>query len=182
MQVGQVIRSLRKTRHLTLAELAQRSTVDQATLSRIETSKMLGTVASHRLIAHALGLRLAQLYEALDADAAHAQPAPRAATATTHAPGDASWQVLTTAGLQKKMLPLLIALKPRGRTTLETLPAGTERFLYVLEGAITAVIQGQRHPLTARQTLYFDAHLPHQLLNLAARPARCLSVLTPPAL
>ena len=185
MELGEVVRSLRRARRLTLAALATRSGIDQATLSRIETGKMTGTVASHRQIATALGLRLAELYAGLDAgsdarEQVSVQASATGAPVTTYAPGTAQWQVLTTQVLQKKMLPALMVLEPRGHTPQETLPAGTERFLYVLDGEVAVKVREQRHLLKARQTIYFDAHLPHQLLNPTTRPARCLSVLTPP--
>ena len=185
MELGELIRTLRQARKFTLADLAQRSAIDQATLSRIETGKMTGTVESHRLIARALGMRLAALYAGLDDEDAvreavsvHTARAPQ--PITTYQPGKVSWQVLTTQVLQKKMLPALLTLEPRGHTPVETLPSGTERFLYVLDGEVTVKVQEQRHPLKARQTIYFDAHLPHQLTNPAARPAHCLFVSTPP--
>lgn len=186
MEIGVLMRRLRKAKRLTLAELAKRSGIDQATLSRIETGKMTGTVESHRLIAGALGLRLSQLYAGLEGgsavrEAVSLQPAPAQRQITTYTPGKASAQVLTTQVLQKKMLPALITLEPRGRTVPETFPVGTERFLYVLEGNLAVRVRDQRHHLSTRQTIYFDAHVTHQLLNPAARQARCLSVLTPSA-
>lgn len=184
MELGELVRTLRQAQRLTLAELAKRSGIDQATLSRIETGKMTGTVESHRAIAQAMGLRLAELYAKWEDDrgvrqAVSVQTAPAPEQVTTYAPGKASWQVLTTQVLHKKMLPALLTLEPRGHTQTETLPPGTERFLYVLEGEVAVKLKHQRYPLKARQTAYFDAHLPHQLLNPAGRPARCLSVLTP---
>ena len=185
MDLGDAIRHLRQARRLTLAQLAKRCAIDQATLSRIETGKMAGTIDSHRGIARALGLRLSELYAALDDDAkvrqaVSIQAQPAAGDVTTYAPGHTSAQVLTTQILQKKMLPALLSLPPRGHTAVESFPLGTERFLYILDGSVTVKVRKEPHPLTARQTIYLDAHLPHQMFNAAARPARVLSVLTPP--
>ena len=187
LELGEVIRSLRQAKGLTLAAMAHRTGIDQATLSRIETGKMTGTVESHREIAHAMGLRLAELYAGLD-DAEHArqlvsvQAKPEPSQVTTYAPGKASAQVLTTHVAQKKMLPTLITLEPRGHTPMEHCAPGSERFLYALEGELTVKIREERHTLKPRHTMYFDAQLPHQLLNTSSRPARCLSVLSPPTL
>lgn len=186
MEMGTLIRQLRRARKLTLKDVAERTRVDQATLSRIETGKMLGTVECHRQIAHVFGLRLSQLYAGLDDEAAareriSIQTAPATDAVKTYSPGQASWQTLTTQVLQKKMLPSLVTIAGRGETPVETLPLGTERFLYLLDGAITVRIEQQSHALKAGQTIYFDAHLPHRLLNPVARAARCLLVTTPPA-
>ena len=184
MHLGTLIRKVRTARRVTLLELAKRTRIDPATLSRIETGKMTGTIGSHRALARALGLRLSELYAGLDGDAREVVSVQAEDDApppvTTYTPGRASAQVLTTQVLEKKMLPALITLDPRGRTPREKFPIGTERFLYILDGALTVAVRDQRHALTARQTIYFDAHLPHQLSNPTSRPTHCLSVLTPP--
>src|SRR3989338_2863672 len=99
MEFGELVRALRRAQRLTLAELARRSGIDQATLSRIETGKMTGTVESHRVIAQAMGLRPAELYAKWEDDgdvrqAVSVQTAPAPAQVTTYAPCKASWQVL----------------------------------------------------------------------------------------
>ena len=54
MNIGSVIRNLRKSQGLTLLKLSEMSKVALATLSRIETGKMTGTLESHMQIARAL--------------------------------------------------------------------------------------------------------------------------------
>src|SRR3989338_3880805 len=61
--LGQRIRHLRKARKLTLVEIAKKTGIDQATLSRIENGVMIGTLNSHMRIATALGIPLPDLYE-----------------------------------------------------------------------------------------------------------------------
>jgi len=51
---------------MTLRELSETSNVALASLSRIETGKMIGTIESHQSIASALGKNLSQLYSNTD--------------------------------------------------------------------------------------------------------------------
>src|SRR6185503_12090764 len=61
--LGERIKNVRKSRKLTLIEVAKSTGIDQATLSRIENGKMTGTLDSHMRIADALGVRLPELYD-----------------------------------------------------------------------------------------------------------------------
>ncbi len=51
MKVGNRVREIRKAKKVTLVELSKQTGIAQATLSRIETGSMVGTVESHRKIA-----------------------------------------------------------------------------------------------------------------------------------
>ena len=64
--LGARIRELRKEKKLTLVEISKKTGVAQATLSRIETGSMIGTVESHQKIADVIGVSLAELYAATD--------------------------------------------------------------------------------------------------------------------
>ena len=64
--LGQRIRTLRKEKGLTLVEISEKTGIAQATLSRIETGTMIGTVESHEKIAETLGIGLSELYTGVD--------------------------------------------------------------------------------------------------------------------
>ena len=58
MSIGKTIHALRKENKMTLLELADKSGVALATLSRMENAKMTGTLESHMKICDALGIAL----------------------------------------------------------------------------------------------------------------------------
>lgn len=184
--VGGRLRALRKAQKVTLVELAKASGVDAATISRIETGIMTGTLESHFKIATALGVKLTDLYagieEARVKDAVAVQPASARTDVYVHQAGKASITMLTTEVLKKKLMPVLIEIEPGGSTHKEEAKVGTERFLYILEGELEARIGEQTHQLSRGSTLYFDASIPHSFRNPSRRPSKCLSVVTPPVL
>jgi quercetin dioxygenase-like cupin family protein len=184
--VGARLRVLRKSQKITLVELSKASEVDIATISRIETGVMTGTLESHMKLATALGVKLTDLYagieEARIKDAVSLQDPSTRTDIYVHQAGKSSTTMLTTDVLKKKLMPVLIAIEPGGSTHKEEARVGTERFLYVLEGELEARIGEQAHTLTRGSTLYFDASIPHSLKNVTRRPAKCLSVVTPPVL
>jgi uncharacterized cupin superfamily protein len=79
----------------------------------------------------------------------------------------------------KQMLPQLIMLQPAGKTTLEQYPAGTERWVFCLEGEVSVAVGSASYRLAAEGTLYFKASLPHHFENTGQTAAKLLSVTSP---
>ncbi len=183
MNVGTVIRKLRKEAGMTLAQLSDTSKVALATLSRIETGKMTGTLESHMQIAKAFGLTLPQFYSEVDkfkSTQNKPEEEPRA-NLFVHSKG-ASSTILTSDIFNKKMLPVLIELKPEAKTHKEELKIGTEKFIYVLNGKVEVVIDTNKEVLDKGSTLYFVASQPHYLKNIGKTDAACLCIVTPASL
>jgi len=184
--VGARLRLLRTSQKVTLTELAKASGVDAATISRIETGKMSGTLQSHIRLATALGLKITDLYagieEARAKDAVTIQPAAHTKEVYVHQAGKSSIAMLTTDILKKKLMPVLVTIEPGGGTNKEEAKVGTEKFLYVLDGTLEARVGEATHRLSRGSSLYLDASIPHSLRNAGERTARCLSVVTPPVL
>ena len=172
-EIGVRIRNLRRQKKVTLIELSKITGVAQATLSRMETGLMLGTVKSHQKIAEALGISLGQLYGGIDAR----YERTRHLAATEHRKictktDQMKCELLTQEASKKKMTPLLITLAAHGRSAVEQLDRGVEKFLFILEGTVTARLEETDYTLNAYDTLYFDAAIPHQLVNSTGRQAK----------
>ena len=183
MFIGTKLHALRKSKKMSLTELSQKSGVQLATLSRIENTKMVGTLDSHINIAKALGIDITELYRDIDKQHAiveftDAQTRTDVFTHSEHS----SYEILTKSVLQKKMMPILIRIDPRGKTNKEQSSPGTEKFIFVLEGAIEANISDQKFTLSKNNTLYFDASIPHSFTNIGKTTARILCIGTPVSL
>ena len=183
MYIGKKLEALRKARKMSLTELAKKSGVQLATLSRIENMKMVGTIESHINIAKALGIDVTELYKNIDKQAAEADYSePHSRTDVFSHSEHSSYEILTKNVLQKKMMPVLVKIEVRGKTNTEQNQSGTEKFIFVLDGAIEADINGQKFKLGKNSSLYFDGSLPHILMNTGKTTAKLLSVGTPVSL
>jgi len=110
MNIGAAIRNLRKDQGLTLAELSQISKVALATLSRIETGKMTGTLESHMQIAKAFGLSLPQFYSEVEKlKTKHSEPEEEYRANMFVHNKDASSTILTKDIFNKKCCRLLLS-------------------------------------------------------------------------
>ena len=184
--VGARLRQLRTERGVTLLSLARASRVDAATISRIETGKMTGTLECHMALAAALGAKLSELYVGIDDErlkrAVTVQSAGQRSEVYVHGAGKSSIALLTTDVLKKQLMPLLVTIEPGGGTHKEEARAGTEKFIYVLEGTLEARVGDAVHRLRGGSALYLDGSIPHQLKNAGRSVAKCLVVVTPPVL
>ena len=183
MDVGTVIRKLRKEAGMTLLQLSESSKVALATLSRVETGKMTGTLQSHMQIAKSFGLTLPQFYSEVDKFKSTQNKPEQEPQANMFVHNkDASSTILTKDIFSKKMLPVLIELKPGAKTHKEELKIGTEKFIYVLSGKIEVTIDASKEVLDKGNTLYFAASQPHHIRNIGKTDAICLCVVTPASL
>jgi len=183
MEIGKTIRKLRKEKKITLRELSEKSGVALATLSRIETGKMTGTVKSHNGIARALDVTLSDLYSGFEIKSKKVEIQPQQEQTDVFIHNDkASYDILTKKVLSKKMMPTMLKLEKGAKTAPEESSKGTEKFLYILEGNIQAIVDNKTYSLNKGDSFYFDASLPHYWKNVSNNLARALCVITPPAL
>lgn len=180
MYVGKRIAQLRKIKGMNLTELAQKSGVQIATLSRMENMKMIGTLESHINIARALGTDLTQLYSAIikEENKTDIRRSPTITDVFVHSE-KSSYEILTPNVLAKRMMPILLKIEPGGQTNTEQNPSGSEKFVYILEGAIEVRVDKTTYPLTRYHALYFNASLKHKFINKTNVTAKVICVSTP---
>ena len=184
MLIGKKVKELRKQRKMKLIDLADKTGIQIATLSRIEHEKMTGTLPSHIKIAEALGVELTELYQDLvrrskaDPESVNEQTP----TETFSFNEKASYEILTTNVMAKKMMPVMMRVETRGKTSAEQNNPGTERFIFVLKGKISAHVGEKTFTLKPNNTLYFDASIEHWFENASDSEAKFISVTTPVAL
>ena len=186
MFIGRRVKELREKQKMQLIELAEKSGVQIATLSRIEHNRMTGSLDSHMRIAKALGISLPGLYEDLaDQPVKMAESQPQATSSST-SPKDifvhnvsASSEILTNKILSKKMMPVMLKIEAGGKTNNEINPQGSEKFVYVLEGQLSMKIGGEDYSIQKNHSLYFNAAGDHYFFNRGKTPVKALVITTP---
>ena len=174
------IRTLRIEKGLTLVEISKKTGIAQATLSRIETGTMVGTIECHEKIAEMLGVGLANLYTGVDRRYEQtAYTSNKEEKVVTHHTKNVHVEVLTQESSKKKITPLMVTLQPGGKTEKESTLRGVEKFLMLLEGNIKVKLENDEYSLKSQETLYFDASLPHQYMNDGSKIARLFVAVSP---
>ena len=183
MKIGNKIRDLRKENKLTLRQLSEKSGVALATLSRIETNKMVGTIESHQAIASALNKTLSQLYNDMELEEKPIEfQSLKNRTDLFKHNDKSSYYMLTNRVLSKKMMPVILKIAPNGVTAMEQLPKESEKFIYILKGKCEISVGSENHILKKGETLYFDASMPHNFQNTGSEELEAICIVTPPAL
>lgn len=57
--------------------------------------------------------------------------------------------------------------------------AGDDETVYIIEGELTAVIDGRPRRLTAGDSMFLARGIPHQLINMSGKPNRYILIGTP---
>jgi transcriptional regulator with XRE-family HTH domain len=177
MNIGEKIRSHRKEKRMTLQELSRKSGVALATLSRMETGKMSGTLRSHTNICKSLGISIAELYREIEDSSKNVETiTDEKKPERMESSGKIRYELLIARTNDKKMLPVIIKLTPGSKTQYERNQTGCEKFLYALRGAAEVDISGKSYGLKKGDSLYFDSSLKHRLENRTSSPAEIMSV------
>jgi transcriptional regulator with XRE-family HTH domain len=183
MYIGKRVKELREIQGMKLVELAEKSGVQIATLSRIENLKMTGTLESHMHIAKALGVDVTQLYTDIVKEEDKVDLKTKRSVSDVFVHSDkSSYEILISKVLSKKMMPILLKIEPQGKTNKEQNPIGSEKFIFVLDGKIEVKIGKEAYSLSKHNTLYFDASLEHSFINSGKSTAKVICVVTPVAL
>lgn len=185
MALGKRIKALRKDKRMTLDQVAKKSGVAKATLSKIENGIALGTLRTHLKLCEALDVNLSDLYagieQGIEGDIVALEAESKEPELFTY-DEKASSVILSTGVSRKHMLPQLLMLDAGGKTPLEQNPRGTEKFLFVLEGQVEAKVGERSYKLKQSSVLYFRSSLPHFFRNTSKVPAKFLCVTSPVAL
>lgn len=176
-QVGQKIREIRKSRKLSIRELAEMSNLSVNTISLVENGKSSPSVNTLQQIAQCLNLPVIAFFEGNK---------PRVQIVYQKA-GERQ-QIIFPLGQMER---LNTGIPPAGYEPFVTkLEVGANsgdvpvtypgrEFIYCLEGHITYFIGNDVYPLAPGDSLIFDAHMPHIWRNTASTGSSALLVICP---
>jgi transcriptional regulator with XRE-family HTH domain len=175
--IGRRLREARVRHRLTLADLAGRTGLSKATLSKIENGLVSSPISTYYRIAEVLGLDGGGLFGeptkgplCFVVRKDERKPASRQKTGYTY-----SFQALGFRRARKRMEPFILTYLPH-QTEIPRYVHTTEEFLYILKGRLEFHYRGQRFLLEAGDCVYFDARMPHGGRAHGSRPAVALSI------
>jgi transcriptional regulator with XRE-family HTH domain len=178
--VGPRVKALREAEGLSLRDLALRSGVSAPMLSQVERGETSPTLQVAARIASGLQLRLSQLLRLDEGGAAVTIVRPderRAGGAGGH-----RYEVLTPPQPGQRAEVSRHVLAPGATTGGPGDPPmhepGARETAVVERGAVQLLIDGAEHPLSAGDTVTFDADLPHHFENPGKEEAVLLAIVS----
>ena len=174
-RVADNLRVKRKSRGMSLDDLAASSGVSRAALSQIETYKSTPTIGLLWKIAVGLGVPFAELVG--EARGAVSVLRRTEATVLRSLDGKLESRPLAPVGASPLIELYELRLAPRSQHAAEAHARGTSEVLVVLTGAVRLSVDGESHDLAAGDSICFPADRPHVYENPGGSEARYLNLI-----
>lgn len=159
--LGVRLRDLRRARNLSLDELASRSGVSRATISKVELAQTSPGTATLSKLTEALGTSFAAI---MSPQSAGEVVILRQADQPLMQDGETGFARRCIAPiLPSRGLDWVLNALPEGQSTGTFMPhrPGVEEYIFVLSGRLEARLGDDTHTLEAGDALYFQAQIPH---------------------
>lgn len=178
VNVGWTIRELRKSKSLSLKQLAEGAGVSASLVSQIENNRVDPSLSTLRKIALTMGVPVfALISESSPEDASLVPKEKRRRVSFPR--GGPEYEIIHSE-LTKKMGIMIGTLQPGGMTSEEPLAHDGEECLVILKGGLRVEFQQSQRELKKGDSLYFDSSAPHRLVNHHKRACRFYLIITPP--
>lgn len=178
--LAQRIKTLRRERGLTLEQVATRAGMTRSGLSKVENFRATPSLPALVAIAEALSVTVAQLVEGLEEKPRLVVVRKGQGSRVERDRPRSKLVYHSLAGERhtKAMEPLLVVVPGNraGVAAREALAHEGEEFLYVISGSVDLEYMGKIERLHAGDSAYFDAHMPHRVINPEPRAAKVLCI------
>ncbi|WP_207956096.1 helix-turn-helix domain-containing protein [Rubrobacter marinus] len=173
-RIGARLRALRKERGWTLEDLAERTGLSRAYLSRLEAGERQPSLSALSEVAHAYGISFSSLFV----------PEPEAQNGVIFRGRDARMQRgqgllygrLSTSDWAFNLQPMRVVVPAERGEAREPYRHEGEQWLYVLSGKLCLELSGEEFVLEPGDAAHFDADQPHRLSALDGRDAEVILV------
>lgn len=179
-ELGRRVRTLRRSCGLTLQELADRSGVSRAMVSKVERGEKTPTLVVAAKMAEGLDVSLSQL-AGLE-ERREVVLVPRDRRMTMRDPETGFERQLLSPSFAGNGVEFVRNVVPEGSSSGE-FPAhrrGVEEYIVVEKGSLKAVLGGEEHPLEEGDALYFEADVVHRFDNTGPGEASYYLVICAP--
>jgi transcriptional regulator with XRE-family HTH domain len=178
--LGARIRIMRKERGIQLNELAERSGLSSAFLSRLERGQVSSSVANLIQIAKALGIAVAELFHEASATsrseaAVHKVedlPAEQSVASTGY-----RWRLLA-GGMADDDLEIFYLVFPRKDRMGTLVSHQGQEYCYVLSGKVRFIVGTKSFELGPGEGILTNSEMPHRAENIGRSEAHMLMVVT----
>jgi transcriptional regulator with XRE-family HTH domain len=184
--VGKRIKSLRESQSIGLEEMAERTGLDAAQITRIESGKELPSLAPLVKIARALGVRLGTFLDDRDALGPvisrknNRKEGFSFSTDQTISRTHMDYYSLSADKSGRHMEPFFIRVAPREKDDFQLSSHEGEEFIFCLDGAIEITYGENSHILEEGDSIYYDSIVAHHVHAADSGGAKILAVVYTP--
>jgi quercetin dioxygenase-like cupin family protein/DNA-binding Xre family transcriptional regulator len=179
IQIGSVLKKKRCERGLTLQQLAAKTSLTAAYISKLENEKVSPSIQTLKNLSDALDVNMTDFFENDLINDPCINP-PSAWTKKLVQGWDADVRQMVKLVGNKKMQPFFTTIPPGGGAHEHYAHPG-EELVYVLEGVLTLDLDGKTRKLKAGTFAYFSALASHTWVNDTDKPVKMIWVCSPPS-
>ncbi len=177
------LKALRKSRNVSLSELAEKVGLTKGYLSRIENSENPPPISTLGKIASALGTDITDLFPKVPESVSGQELVISRNHEVPQINGRGTiygynYQNLAVEKKGKNMEPFIVTVSFDHPVDIQTEFAHQgEEFLYVLEGTMEFFFKGETYILETGDSAYFDADIPHSGRSIGEKKAKLLIII-----
>jgi mannose-6-phosphate isomerase-like protein (cupin superfamily)/DNA-binding XRE family transcriptional regulator len=176
---SQRLRQTREEQGFTIAELAEKTGVDERQLSATESGETLLPLGDLIKVTKALSLRMTDIIGAGQESFTIVKASERRRVSRFGQEKQAShgyeYESLASRKRNRRMEPFIVTLHPAASD--ETSSHDGQEFIYVLEGEMEVVVDDTRQVLQPGDCVYYDSTSPHMVRAFGDKPSKILAVL-----
>ena len=185
--VGEKIKSLRETKEISIAELAERTGLAEEQINRIENNVDIPSLAPLIKIARALGVRLGTFLDDQDEMGAvvyHKDEETKETISFSNNAMDIRTHMrylsLAKSKSDRHMEPFIVDIEATNDTEYSLSSHEGEEFIYVMEGVVEVSHGKKIHVIKAGDSIYYDSIVPHHVHGHEGQAAKILAVVYTP--
>lgn len=185
--VGEKIKSLRETKEISIAELAERTGLAEEQINRIENNVDIPSLAPLIKIARALGVRLGTFLDDQDEMGAvvfHKDEETKETISFSNNAMDTRTHMrylsLAKSKSDRHMEPFIVDIEATNDTEYSLSSHEGEEFIYVMEGVVEVSHGKKIHVIKAGDSIYYDSIVPHHVHGHEGQAAKILAVVYTP--
>jgi quercetin dioxygenase-like cupin family protein len=173
---GVRLHEFRSSRDWTLEELAERSGLSKAFLSRLEAGDRQPSIAAVLTLAKVFGVSVGAMFDADEPDSSCL--VIRSGEVKVRRGDGLSYTPLSSTLRFTNLQPMKITVS-RHRKGNEQFQHDGEEWLYLLSGRLRVTVAGVEHLLEPGDSAHFDSRQPHRLTAIGASDAELIMVACP---
>ncbi|TZE83025.1 cupin domain-containing protein [Calorimonas adulescens] len=177
MELGTKLRSLRKDKHMSIEQLAEKAGLSIGLISQIERNLNSPTVSTLYKIAQALDTHIGYFFD----DDKQGAVVRKDERRVIKLPKSNRTYEMLSPDMKRKMEFLLVRIQPGECDNTEQLSHQGEECGLVLSGRMMVKWGDMEYILEEGDSIYFDSSVPHRYFNIG--DTECISVwaMTPPS-
>jgi XRE family transcriptional regulator, regulator of sulfur utilization len=173
-KIGAAVHRLREARGLTLRAVAERSGFSASFLSQVENDQASPSISSMERIAAALGVTLGEFFHSAEQSPAKVIRADR--RQTLHSGWSNARIESLASGERLSLQPVVVTLKPGGRSGKAPYEAPSIEFVFVLAGRVLLTLQTEEQEMSEGDAITIPKGVLRQWQNVSSAIARFLIV------